>query len=120
VTGTCLARSPGLIIYAVCPFRIWAAGALAKEEEQVSDPPLSFTFGYDANWPCSLLLSFKLTEPGAVYGARACLCCLSLCLRLRLLASVEIIPLLVLAYVLIKSKDNESENRALINVLLVN
>jgi hypothetical protein len=26
----------------------------------------------------------------------------------------------VLAYVLIKSKDNESENRALINVLLVN
>jgi hypothetical protein len=26
----------------------------------------------------------------------------------------------VFAYVLIKSKDNESENRALINVLLVN
>jgi hypothetical protein len=44
---------------------------------------------------------------------------LSLCLRLRLLASLEI-PLLVFAYVLIKSKDNESENRALINVLLVN
>jgi hypothetical protein len=46
-------------------------------------------------------------------------CAFSLCLRLRLLASLEI-PLLVFAYVLIKSKDNESENRALINVLLVN